>query len=111
MCLEVTIILYFENWPTNFYDLYLALVFVLADCSTARPIVHHPRGLTKDCLLLTLIRMAIKKCLAVQLRVMYDYQATKRKQGEPPPHSFGGFFLLKYRLKQPLLRKKTFNKI
>jgi hypothetical protein len=44
---------------------------------------------------LTLIRMALKNCIAVLLGVIYDSQETNRKQGglpvrasSPPPHSY-----------------------
>ncbi len=47
------------------------------------------------CLLLTQIRMAIKKWVAVRMGVLYDSQMTNRKQGvlpartpTPPAHSY-----------------------
>jgi hypothetical protein len=46
---------------------------------------------------LTLIRMAIKKCIAVRLGVIYDFQVTNTKQGRLPaiaPTPSGALLLL-----------------
>jgi hypothetical protein len=48
---------------------------------------------------LTLIRMAVKKCIAVQLAVLYDSQATNRELREllcqcPTPHPLPSALLL-----------------
>ncbi len=89
---------------------------------------------------LTLIRMAIQKCIAMWLGVIYDFQATNRKQGrlcenphplwqlplvgwesymtsswpaltKIPPETGGFSYFLTEKAPKTLLFKKTLNKI